>query len=70
MPTLIAMPMCLQTHLQAVREEVLDAERSVLYTIGFDLDLLPPYRYLFYYHSQDWIGQNVFQAAWIFVNGT
>jgi hypothetical protein len=36
-----------QAHLEAVRDEVLVAERAVLYTLSFQLRVAAPYQHLF-----------------------
>jgi len=57
-----------RVHQETVRDEVLDAERAVLYTIGFNLNVVLPYRFLFHYQKMQWVEKDVFTAAWIFIN--
>jgi hypothetical protein len=57
-----------QHYQETVRDEVLDAERAVLYTIGFNLNIVLPYRFLFHFQKMQWVEKDIFTAAWIFIN--
>lgn len=67
----------LQTHMELLKDETLQAERAVLYTLGFDLNINHPYKHilsklkelgLLEQNSPQKINQNVLQNAWNFVN--